>query len=127
MVGDFFTASSLLLISTTLLFIFFLAKLIRRRNKVVIRRSTYKLPPGRRGWPIVGDSFSWYNAVASSHPPHFVEQQVKRYALLLQSAIWNVWLYIINASFVFNFEQVWQDILMQSIWKMVCGIGRPNL
>ncbi|ONI09574.1 hypothetical protein PRUPE_5G245500 [Prunus persica] len=87
MVGDFFTASSLLLISTTLLFICFLAKLIRRRNRVVIRRSTYKLPPGRRGWPIVGDSFSWYNAVASSHPPHFVEQQVKRFGKIFSCSL----------------------------------------
>ncbi|PIA35353.1 hypothetical protein AQUCO_03500027v1, partial [Aquilegia coerulea] len=36
-------------------------------------------PPGRRGWPVVGDSINWYNAVAGSHPPRFVEEQVKRY------------------------------------------------
>lgn len=40
-----------------------------------------KLPPGRRSWPIIGDSIGWYNAVASSHPPHFVEQQVERYLM----------------------------------------------
>ncbi|KZV34787.1 abietadienol/abietadienal oxidase-like, partial [Dorcoceras hygrometricum] len=38
-----------------------------------------RFPPGSRGWPIVGDSLSWYNAVASSHPPRFVERQVQRY------------------------------------------------
>lgn len=42
-------------------------------------KGAYKLPPGRRGWPVIGDSFNWYNAVASSHPPQFVEEQVKRY------------------------------------------------
>jgi len=58
-----------------LLFIVFLTKL--SRNKKVGKRK-YRLPPGRRGWPLVGDSFNWYNAVASSHPPTFVEEQVKR-------------------------------------------------
>lgn len=77
--GDIFPATCSLLLISTLVFISFLTKLVllRRKNKVVIR-SKYKLPPGRRGWPIVGDSFSWYNAVASSHPPQFVEEQAKR-------------------------------------------------
>lgn len=38
-----------------------------------------KLPPGGRGWPLVGDSIRWYNAVASSNPTAFVQQQVLRY------------------------------------------------
>ncbi|KAG1355172.1 putative Abietadienol/abietadienal oxidase [Cocos nucifera] len=38
-----------------------------------------KLPPGGRGWPLIGDSIKWYKAVASSHPPRYVEDQVKRY------------------------------------------------
>ncbi|BBG96373.1 Cytochrome P450 superfamily protein, partial [Prunus dulcis] len=79
----------------------FLAKLIRRRNKVVIRRSTYKLPPGRRGWPIVGDSFSWYNAVASSHPPHFVEQQVKRFGKIFSCSLFGKWS-VVSADPTFN-------------------------
>ncbi|XP_021903947.1 abietadienol/abietadienal oxidase [Carica papaya] len=41
------------------------------------RRSAF--PPGRLGWPILGDTFSWYNAVASSHPPSFVQQQAQRF------------------------------------------------
>lgn len=53
------------------------------------KKSSYynrRLPPGGRGWPLVGDSISWYNAVASSHPPRFVEQQVKRYRIPFRSA-----------------------------------------
>lgn len=42
-------------------------------------KSKCRLPPGRRGWPLIGDSINWYNAVASSHPPQFVEEMVKRY------------------------------------------------
>lgn len=61
----------------SLLLIWFLAKI----NKTWAGRGKSKLPPGGRGWPIVGDSISWYNAVASSHPPSFVEQQVARYAV----------------------------------------------
>ncbi|XP_008800446.2 abietadienol/abietadienal oxidase [Phoenix dactylifera] len=44
-----------------------------------IGRNSMKLPPGGRGWPLIGDSIKWYRAVASSHPPRYVEDQVKRY------------------------------------------------
>ncbi|KAG9442012.1 hypothetical protein H6P81_017866 [Aristolochia fimbriata] len=37
------------------------------------------LPPGDKGWPLIGHSIGWYLAVASSHPPRFVEEQVRRY------------------------------------------------
>lgn len=59
-----------------LFFIAFLTRLYRNKN---VEKTKYKLPPGRRGWPLIGDSFNWFNAVASSHPPSFVEEQVKRY------------------------------------------------
>lgn len=58
-----------------LLFIVFLTNLSRKKK---VEKRKYRLPPGRTGWPLVGDSFNWYNAVASSHPPRFVEEQVKR-------------------------------------------------
>lgn len=54
------------------------AKLIQMKIKKE-EKSISRLPPGRRGWPLIGDSINWYNAVASSHPPHFVEEMVKRY------------------------------------------------
>lgn len=56
------------------------AKLIRV-NLRKEHKSKYRLPPGRRGWPLIGDSINWYNAVASSHPPQFVEEMVQRYLL----------------------------------------------
>ncbi|KAK9204968.1 hypothetical protein WN943_015233 [Citrus x changshan-huyou] len=63
-------------ILTTLMFIIFVGKFLcsTRKNPEKI---SYKLPPGRRGWPLVGDSFNFYNAVAGSHPPSFVQEQVK--------------------------------------------------
>lgn len=67
------------IICSTLLLIVFLAKFLRSKAMKNGKDSNIKLPPGRRGWPIIGDSISWYNAVASSHPPRFVEQQVQRY------------------------------------------------
>lgn len=67
-------------ILTTLMFIFFVGKFLcsKRKNPEKI---SYKFPPGRRGWPLVGDSFNFYNAVAGSHPPSFVREQVKRYKI----------------------------------------------
>ncbi|KAL1541899.1 abietadienol/abietadienal oxidase-like [Salvia divinorum] len=54
-------------------------------------RSKGKLPPGGRGWPVVGDSISWYNAVASSHPPAFVHQQVRRYGPIFSCSLFGKW------------------------------------
>ncbi|KAG8378592.1 hypothetical protein BUALT_Bualt07G0001600 [Buddleja alternifolia] len=81
-------------IISSLLLIVFLAKLIHNHNnkkKYCARRGNSKLPPGRRGWPIVGDSISWYNAVASSHPPAFVEQQVERFGNIFSCSLFGKW------------------------------------
>nr|GEY18802.1 abietadienol/abietadienal oxidase [Tanacetum cinerariifolium] len=40
-----------------------------------------------RGWPIVGDSIRWYNAVASSNPTTFVQEQVLRYGKIFSCNI----------------------------------------
>ncbi|KAL0318711.1 UNVERIFIED_CONTAM: Abietadienol/abietadienal oxidase [Sesamum angustifolium] len=63
--------------------------------------ATTKLPPGRRGWPIVGDSISWYNAVASSHPPSFVEQQVQRFGKIFSCSLFGKWA-VVSADPAFN-------------------------
>jgi hypothetical protein len=55
------------------------AKLIQIKLRKEEKKSICRLPPGRRGWPLIGDSINWYNAVASSHPPQFVEEMVQRY------------------------------------------------
>ncbi|KAL3529615.1 hypothetical protein ACH5RR_008937 [Cinchona calisaya] len=67
------------IICSTVLLGFFLAKFLLNKVRKNVENSKIQLPPGRRGWPIIGDSINWYNAVASSHPPHFVEEQVQRY------------------------------------------------
>lgn len=68
----------LVMMTTLILATAIFAKLIqvklRKEDKSICR-----LPPGRRGWPLIGDSINWYNAVASSHPPQFVEEMVQRY------------------------------------------------
>ncbi|XP_077247189.1 cytochrome P450 superfamily protein [Tasmannia lanceolata] len=63
---------------TTLFFIISLAIVLQNRTKR-IGKSTSKLPPGGTGWPLIGDSLAWYFAVSSSHPPSFVQDQVKRF------------------------------------------------
>ncbi|KAL3716390.1 hypothetical protein ACJRO7_008055 [Eucalyptus globulus] len=88
---DRWPLSSVIILATTLVFIAFLVKLISKTKK---RRSGrggsgdgYKLPPGSTGWPLVGDTFAWFGAVASSHPPRFVEQQAKRYGKIFSCSL----------------------------------------
>ncbi|XP_058227554.1 abietadienol/abietadienal oxidase isoform X2 [Rhododendron vialii] len=73
--------------------IVFLSKfeLINRKSTYYKKRTEngneYKLPPGGRGWPLIGDSLSWYNAVASSHPPSYVQQEVQRYGKIFSCSV----------------------------------------
>lgn len=64
-----------------ILFTAIFAKVIQIKKRKE-EKSIGRLPPGRRGWPLIGDSINWYNAVASSHPPQFVEEMVQRYLLV---------------------------------------------
>ncbi|RWW54868.1 hypothetical protein BHE74_00038558 [Ensete ventricosum] len=50
----------------------------KRNHQRKIRETSKKLPPGGRSWPLIGHGLKWYMAVASSHPPKFVEDQVRR-------------------------------------------------
>ncbi|KAL0341710.1 UNVERIFIED_CONTAM: Abietadienol/abietadienal oxidase [Sesamum calycinum] len=80
----------------TVLLVFHLEKWTNKKYS-----ATTKLPPGRRGWPIVGDSISWYNAVASSHPPSFVEQQVQRFGKIFSCSLFGKWA-VVSADPAFN-------------------------
>ncbi|GAA0144999.1 oxygenase [Lithospermum erythrorhizon] len=71
----------------TIVFLVFLPKLMGFYAEKNVGSGKSKLPPGRRGLPIIGDSLNWYNAVASSHPPSFVEQQVARYGKIFSCNI----------------------------------------
>ncbi|GLT29936.1 hypothetical protein SLA2020_047670 [Shorea laevis] len=95
--GEIFSATWPFMIMTLLLVIF-LAKLDFSK---IVRKRAYRLPPGSRGWPLVGDSFSWYNAVASSHPPRYVEQQVKRFGKIFSCSIFGNWA-VVSADPTFN-------------------------
>jgi hypothetical protein len=81
-----------------LLFIVFLTRLLLTKTA---EKSAHRLPPGRRGWPLVGDSFSWYNAVASSHPASFVEEQVKRFGKIFSCSLFGKWS-VVSADPSFN-------------------------
>ncbi|KAF3448168.1 hypothetical protein FNV43_RR08879 [Rhamnella rubrinervis] len=87
-----------LLMITTLFFVVFIAKFLLRKKK---KNVAYKLPPGRRGWPLIGDSFNWYRAVASSHPPQFVEEQVKRFGKIFSCSLFGKWA-VVSADPTFN-------------------------
>ncbi|XP_043703322.1 abietadienol/abietadienal oxidase [Telopea speciosissima] len=84
------------IIFSTVLF----AKYLRHKVKR-IGRDISKLPPGRRGWPLFGDSFGWYSAVASSHPPRFVEDQVKRFGRIFSCSLFGR-LAVVSADPTFN-------------------------
>ncbi|XP_030472408.2 cytochrome P450 720B2 [Syzygium oleosum] len=88
---DHWPLSYAIILATTLVFIGFLVKLIsetkRRRSGRGGGRGGCKMPPGSTGWLLVGDTFAWFGAVASSHPPQFVEQQVKRYGKIFSCSL----------------------------------------
>ncbi|KAF7820282.1 abietadienol/abietadienal oxidase [Senna tora] len=65
------------------------------------RRRRRRLPPGRRGWPLIGDSINWYNAVASSHPPQYVEEMVQRYGKIFSCSLFGKWA-VVSADPSFN-------------------------
>ncbi|XP_068645398.1 abietadienol/abietadienal oxidase-like [Aristolochia californica] len=74
-------------ISIAVLVFFFIVILVqlledRKRSKI-----PSKLPPGSKGWPLIGHSIGWYLAVASSHPPRFVEEQVRRYGRIFSCRV----------------------------------------
>ncbi|XP_052182232.1 abietadienol/abietadienal oxidase [Diospyros lotus] len=79
----------------------FLAKFVLKKRKVGKGADHRKLPPGRSGWPLIGDSFNWYNAVASSHPPRFVQQQVRRFGKIFSCSLFGKWA-VVSADPSFN-------------------------
>ncbi|XP_057969444.1 abietadienol/abietadienal oxidase [Malania oleifera] len=92
-------------ITTLLLVVVLVAKKygVRSREKkhYVKKGGRHKLPPGRRGWPLIGDGFNWYNAVAGSHPPRFVQQQVQRYGRIFSCCLFGKWA-VVSADPNFN-------------------------
>ncbi|THU54967.1 hypothetical protein C4D60_Mb11t01630 [Musa balbisiana] len=67
-----------------LLLLFIFIWICKRNHQRTIRRTSKKLPPGGRSWPLIGHGLEWYMAVSSSHPPKFVEDQVRRYGRIFR-------------------------------------------
>ncbi|CAH2067054.1 unnamed protein product [Thlaspi arvense] len=65
------------------------------------RKEPHRLPPGGRGWPLIGDTLPWLNAVSGSHPSSFVEQQIKRYGRIFSCSLFGKWA-VVSADPVFN-------------------------
>eukprot|EP00257_Ricinus_communis_P008188 XP_002525487.2 abietadienol/abietadienal oxidase [Ricinus communis] len=70
-------------------------------KKFKLKRRHFQLPPGRRGWPFVGDSFNWYKAVAGSYPPQFVHQQANRYGKIFSCSLFGKWV-VVSTDPTFN-------------------------
>ncbi|KAG0457021.1 hypothetical protein HPP92_022178 [Vanilla planifolia] len=61
-----------------------------------------KLPPGDGSWlSLIWDCFRWYNSISSSHPPAFVEEQVKRHGRVFRSSLFGRKA-VVSADPVFN-------------------------
>lgn len=88
------------LVISSILFIVFLVQLLVCKKKSK-EKTRYKLPPGSRGWPLIGDSFNWFNAVAGSHPPQFVHQQVNRFGKIFSCSLLGKWA-VVSADPTFN-------------------------
>ncbi|PKU77391.1 abietadienol/abietadienal oxidase [Dendrobium catenatum] len=60
------------------------------------------LPPGDTSWSaIIGDCLRWYNSISSSHPPEFVEEQVKRHGKVFTCSLFGRRA-VVSADPVFN-------------------------
>ncbi|XP_057994156.1 cytochrome P450 720B2 isoform X2 [Hevea brasiliensis] len=90
---EIFSIITWAIVIPTLLFIVF----ARKKNPT----RKYKLPPGRRGWPLIGDSFQWYKAVAGSYPPEFVYQQVNKFGKIFSCSLFGKWV-VVSADPNFN-------------------------
>ncbi|KAI4365786.1 hypothetical protein MLD38_021744 [Melastoma candidum] len=86
MSGFRFSASDLTYVLTTSIILAFVFTFLRKR-----KRGTSKFPPGHEGWPLVGDTFEWFAAVASPHPPRFVERQAKRFGKIFSCSLLGKW------------------------------------
>ncbi|XP_023000436.1 abietadienol/abietadienal oxidase [Cucurbita maxima] len=87
---------SLLCVLTGLYALVLVARTRRKR-----KARAYRFPPGRRSWPLIGDSLKWYSAVASSHPPKYVEEQAKRYGKIFSCRVFGKWA-VVSVDPVFN-------------------------
>ncbi|CAK7338650.1 unnamed protein product [Dovyalis caffra] len=96
--GEIYSAKFMI---PSILFIVFLVHLLVCRKKNKEQKTRYRLPPGSRGWPLIGDSFNWYNAVAGSHPPQFVQQQVNRFGKIFSCSLFGKWA-VVSADPTFN-------------------------
>ncbi|CAE5963998.1 unnamed protein product [Arabidopsis arenosa] len=96
--GSYWLLSAAAASTTFLAFIiiFFLAGIARRK-----RREPHRLPPGSRGWPLIGDTFAWLKAVSGSHPSSFVEQQIKKYGRIFLCSLFGKWA-VVSADPAFN-------------------------
>ncbi|KAI4374447.1 hypothetical protein MLD38_012440 [Melastoma candidum] len=84
-----FSETDLAYVLTTSIILAFVFTSLRKR-----KRGTSKFPPGRKGWPLVGDTFEWFAAVASPHPPRFVEQQSKRFGKVFSCSLLGKWVVV---------------------------------
>ncbi|KAG2321837.1 hypothetical protein Bca52824_015050 [Brassica carinata] len=94
--SNWFLSVSALTTFLAFVIVFFLVGITRRK-----RREPRRLPPGSRGWPLVGDTFAWLNAVSGSHPSSFVEKQVKRYGRIFSCSLFGKWA-VVSADPAFN-------------------------
>ncbi|PKA54011.1 Abietadienol/abietadienal oxidase [Apostasia shenzhenica] len=71
------------------------------QRKRKIGQGLIKLPPGDRSWFYIGDSLRWYSSISSSHPPRYVEEQIKRHGRVFTSSIFGRRA-VVSADPVFN-------------------------
>ncbi|XP_050216705.1 abietadienol/abietadienal oxidase [Mercurialis annua] len=71
---------------------------LRKKKKI---KQPYKLPAGRRGWPVIGDSLRWYKSVSGSYPPQFAHQQASRYGKIFSCSLFGKWT-VVSTDSTFN-------------------------
>ncbi|GLJ30335.1 hypothetical protein SUGI_0600120 [Cryptomeria japonica] len=77
--------STILMTSFVAFVLFFVIRHIWRSNPIGRRHNTQRLPPGRMGWPLLGETSSYLKPHLATTPGRFMEQHISRYGKIFKT------------------------------------------
>ncbi|GLJ05903.1 hypothetical protein SUGI_0027860 [Cryptomeria japonica] len=77
--------SGILLAFFLALALYFVIKVVWRSNPIGSKRNNMRLPPGRMGWPLLGETLSYLRPHIATTPGAFMEHHTSRYGKIFKS------------------------------------------